>query len=824
MRETFNTFRRILQLKARQLMNRYQRMIPFSGSGPEDGRRTGTGRSSGGGRILSFLVLFLFLIPVFLLVYVLLVRLQVGVRPDAQPVSPSEQQVRSEEGGAEDTNGDELDESERQWLDTWNQAVDSAENRRSISTIVSMIWPQEEFVFTRSYLQRAALLLLIAFLVKISLDLGLRRTRTVKLDLDLEWMLTMPVSPALVYAAKVIERTLLDVTGWLIFTAFYGVLLWFWGYTWTLPVVVIAAVLLSNFVAALLTFAVDVFLHRLFSRYVIESIAAGFHLVYIGLFLLIVPLMNPEGLSHATRESYFLLRWADTADVWLLYNPLGLGLNVLQSGVSLRTAGLTLGLLAEYAGLFVLWYLFVDVLSRQGLEIIQSGHTPGEAARKSPLRVLNRGGRMGSILKKELLLLWRNKNLVIQMLVPLFFLAMYWIPVSYAEAFFLNRTMALGIAVSLGLYLLMTIAPMNVYYEQKGLWLNYTVPHSPAKMLLGKSLVWSGVSLVYMVAFYGYTVFLRGTLTFLDLGYMALFAPALVLFALCGAGFGIIGTDPLASETRDRVRMDLILIYVFLGGLFLTGLFTPGLWPRLVSLLIFGVLTLAVVNKARDRVPYLLDPVEEPPRTLQASDGLLFIAVFFFVQNIAGLLLALEGVVTPGPILVLSYFYGGLVTVVASAYLLWRTGTTLDENQHFFNLKYVSSIPVYAITIGGLMAGIGLGYQWAMEWVPFIEVPERTSWPIQQRGLYLLAVVGAPVVEEFLFRGLLFNGLKSTLTFWPAALISAALFAVVHPLITIVPVFLVGLATAYVFDRTKNLLAPIGLHATYNCLIVLAHL
>jgi len=826
MHDAFQAFRRILRLKARRLMNRYRRMVPFSGSRAGDQQRNRTARTSGGGRILSFLVLFLFLMPVFFLVYVLLVRLQVGVTPDVtRTPSPAGSAVgeHAPPDGWSGTESDwaQLDDSEKNWINTWARAVESAENQRSISTIISMIWPREELVQSRTYLYRAALLLLIAFFAKIGLDLGLRRNRTVTLDMDLEWMLTMPVSPALVYAAKVIERTLLDVTGWLIFTAFYGLLLWFWGYTWTLPALLVGAVLLTNFIAALVTFATDVFLHRLFSRYVIESISAGFHLVYIGLIVLIFPLMSLEGLSHATEDPYFLLRWADTLGVWLLYNPLGLGLYVVQNGFSLKTIGLTVGLGAEFAGLFAVWFLFVHVLSRHGLEVIQSGHTPGTAAETAALRSFNRCGRLGTILKKELLLLWRNKNLVIQMLVPLFFLAMYWIPVRYAETLFLDRTMAVGIAVSLGMYLLMTIAPMNVYYEQQGLWLNYTVPRSPANVLLSKTLVWSGVSLIYMFAFYGYTVVLRGTVSVVDLGYMGLFAPALVLYALCGAGFGVIGADPLASESRDRMRMDLVLIYIFIGVLFLTGLFTPGVWPRLVSLLIFGALTGAVVHKGRIRVPYLLDPTEEPPRTLDASDGLLYIALFFFVQNVAGLLLVLEGVVPPGPIIVLSYFYGGLVTVVVSAYLLWRTGTSLDENQPFFNLQAWTSIPLYAIPVGALMAGIGLSYQWMIEWLPFVQVPERTTLPMSANWLYLLALVGAPVFEEFLFRGLLFNGLKSSFTFWPAALLSAALFAVVHPPTSLVPVFLAGLATAWVFERTGNLLAPIGVHAIYNGVIVI---
>jgi membrane protease YdiL (CAAX protease family) len=45
---------------------------------------------------------------------------------------------------------------------------------------------------------------------------------------------------------------------------------------------------------------------------------------------------------------------------------------------------------------------------------------------------------------------------------------------------------------------------------------------------------------------------------------------------------------------------------------------------------------------------------------------------------------------------------------------------------------------------------------------------------------------------------------------------SAAIFAVIHPPVSMLPVFVLGLCTAWTYERTKSLLAPMLTHALYN--------
>ena len=91
----------------------------------------------------------------------------------------------------------------------------------------------------------------------------------------------------------------------------------------------------------------------------------------------------------------------------------------------------------------------------------------------------------------------------------------------------------------------------------------------------------------------------------------------------------------------------------------------------------------------------------------------------------------------------------------------------------------------------------------------------RASKSYDSLGLWMLplALIAAPLFEEFIFRGLIFGGLRRSFGVWPAALASAAIFAIVHPAISIVPVFVLGVCAALVYERSRSLLAPMIVHA-----------
>jgi len=80
----------------------------------------------------------------------------------------------------------------------------------------------------------------------------------------------------------------------------------------------------------------------------------------------------------------------------------------------------------------------------------------------------------------------------------------------------------------------------------------------------------------------------------------------------------------------------------------------------------------------------------------------------------------------------------------------------------------------------------------------------------------LLAGLVAPVVEEILFRGLIFRGLYNAKRSLTAAVLSALIFALFHSAEVALPVFVLGLGCAVVYEQCQTLVAPIAVHAAYN--------
>jgi membrane protease YdiL (CAAX protease family) len=87
------------------------------------------------------------------------------------------------------------------------------------------------------------------------------------------------------------------------------------------------------------------------------------------------------------------------------------------------------------------------------------------------------------------------------------------------------------------------------------------------------------------------------------------------------------------------------------------------------------------------------------------------------------------------------------------------------------------------------------------------------------------AAIGAPVVEEFLWRGFLQQGLKATgIGVRPAVAVTACLFALIHlPALPegarvggVATLVVLGVAWGLLYERTGRIAAPIMAHAAFN--------
>ena len=87
-----------------------------------------------------------------------------------------------------------------------------------------------------------------------------------------------------------------------------------------------------------------------------------------------------------------------------------------------------------------------------------------------------------------------------------------------------------------------------------------------------------------------------------------------------------------------------------------------------------------------------------------------------------------------------------------------------------------------------------------------------------QRGtIALAAVVVAPICEEIVYRGFIYNILKRYSRRWVAIILSALLFSVIHgSMAQAVPLTIFGIVQCILYDKARSLRLPILLHAIYN--------
>jgi membrane protease YdiL (CAAX protease family) len=115
-----------------------------------------------------------------------------------------------------------------------------------------------------------------------------------------------------------------------------------------------------------------------------------------------------------------------------------------------------------------------------------------------------------------------------------------------------------------------------------------------------------------------------------------------------------------------------------------------------------------------------------------------------------------------------------------------------------------------------------------------VDLPTQVSTDLSGWGLVafaVFAVIAAPVLEEFVFRGLLFRSIADRHGFWPGALVSAFAFGAFHLLtpgngLDVLALGLThvgtGIGLAWIYWRRKNLLANIAGHAVFNLIAVIA--
>jgi membrane protease YdiL (CAAX protease family) len=159
------------------------------------------------------------------------------------------------------------------------------------------------------------------------------------------------------------------------------------------------------------------------------------------------------------------------------------------------------------------------------------------------------------------------------------------------------------------------------------------------------------------------------------------------------------------------------------------------------------------------------------------------------------------------------------------------------SRRHGYTLSQGFGIRRTSVLTGTLLAvGIALlGRVFASAWTGLLaalglEPPANldvTSWfpsdPLGLSLLFLLTVVVAPVVEEVVYRGVLYPALRLRVGLVPAVLFSALAFGIAHISLVwlLVPMTFFGALLALAFEGSRSLVVPIASHALFNLMAVL---
>jgi membrane protease YdiL (CAAX protease family) len=124
------------------------------------------------------------------------------------------------------------------------------------------------------------------------------------------------------------------------------------------------------------------------------------------------------------------------------------------------------------------------------------------------------------------------------------------------------------------------------------------------------------------------------------------------------------------------------------------------------------------------------------------------------------------------------------------------------------------------LVIAWLVWAASLGLGWELPWTDRVNetLLLGTSFPVASKLFEF--VVGAPLVEEIVFRGVIYGSLRRRLAPVPSALVSAALFAVGHldALPSTTMLFLGAVVSALVYERSRSLVPCIVAHSVNNAL------
>jgi ABC-2 type transport system permease protein len=533
-------------------------------------------------------------------------------------------------------------------------------------------------------------------------------------------------------------------------------------------------------------------------------------------------------MSTAMPGTSFVWGWISAQPAWLMWLPPGLAVWALAS-VNSGTAALYAGaMVAEISVLVALGFALLRWFMRNGVvaagvrDAVPRAKPPGSRGALSAqayARTL-----FSTVQRRELRLLARDRNYLVQALVlPALLVVMQLLLNAGTGALgeILGNTSHLAaLAFGVAAYTLAFSTTQTINGEGHALWILYCVPHSLESVLAQKAKLWAAVAAIYPVLIFAIALATTRDISVEFVTTALIVLTGVPILAVIGTAIGVFACDPLEQDVQRRIRITYLYLYMLLASLYAYAIYSPVAWQRAAMMILTALVAMALWQKARDHVDYLLDPAASPPSRVSVSDGLIAALVFFVTQGLILLIPIWSGQTPTANMIWIAFCVAGAVTYVAMRLVYWQART--EGVPRLFN----DGVPRALLLgiVGGMAAAlIGVVYLQIVLPLDLFSTGRqavRPADPMVAVALAAVAIAAAPFFEEFIFRGLVFGGLRRSLGPAVSAVASAAIFAVVHPALSVVPVFVMGVCAALVYERTRMLAAPIMVHAVYNAAII----
>lgn len=139
------------------------------------------------------------------------------------------------------------------------------------------------------------------------------------------------------------------------------------------------------------------------------------------------------------------------------------------------------------------------------------------------------------------------------------------------------------------------------------------------------------------------------------------------------------------------------------------------------------------------------------------------------------------------------------------------------------NLAIGGSFPTRPLVIAAIFIALTVAFEtWLASVFPYLR--ELFTLPTEETALWLAlagAIIGAPIVEELVFRGFIFTAVRARWGFGWALGLTSVLFAAMHfdptgvyALLVLPSAFLLG----WLREKTGGIYAPILVHMTFNAI------